>query len=414
VAALVATGGLLDVAEEGDEIEIVLSRTPFYAEGGGQLGDHGVITTPSGRLRVVDTVSPLQDLTVHRAVVTAGEVRPGQEAHAVIDGRRRASIARGHTATHILHATLKELLGDHAAQAGSAIDAGRFRFDFPHFEAVHRDQIDELEQRVNTRISADPEVTTAVVSQEEARGAGAVALFGEKYGENVRVVRIGEFSQELCGGTHVGHTSEVGLFTVLTEGSIAANLRRIEAVTGPEAFVHLSKERMLAQQVAGMLKVTTDELPERVEALLERVRAAEKEIARARQDSLMAVAGGLIERAQRVEGVALLAEVVEGAERDGLKALAQDLRNRLGDSVVVLGTSTSQGAAQMVAAVSPDLVGRGLTARDVLQPGARVVGGGAGGKGDVAQAGGREGAKLAEALELSRRTAAELVTTLVG
>ena len=414
VAALVATGGLLDVAEEGDEIEIVLSRTPFYAEGGGQLGDHGVITTPSGRLRVVDTVSPLQDLTVHRAVVTAGEVRPGQDAHAVIDTERRASIARGHTATHILHATLKELLGDHAAQAGSAIDAGRFRFDFPHFEAVGRDQIDELEQQVNTRISTDPEITTAVMSQEEARRAGAVALFGEKYGENVRVVRIGDFSQELCGGTHVGHTSEVGLFTVLTEGSIAANLRRIEAVTGPEAFVHLSKERMLAQQVAGMLKVSTDELPERVESLLERVRTVEKELVKARQDSLMAGAGGLVERAHRVEGVALLAEVVEGADRDGLKVLATDLRNRLGNSVVVLGTSTTEGAAQMVAAVSPELVGRGLTARDVLHPGARVVGGGAGGKGDIAQAGGREGAKLTDALETSRRTAAELVSSLMS
>ena len=412
LSVLIGPGGLRDVAEEGDEVEVVLSRTPFYAEGGGQLGDHGVITTPSGRLRVVDTVSPLQDLTVHRAVVDAGEVRPGQEAHAVIDLARRSSIMRGHTATHIVHATLKELLGDHAAQAGSAIDAGRFRFDFPHFESVHSDQIAELEERVNTRIATDPPVTTDIMSQEEARAAGATALFGEKYGERVRVVRIGDFSQELCGGTHVGHTSEVGLFTVLSEGSIAANLRRIEALTGPEAFAHLAKERMIAQQVAGMLKVSTDELPERIAALLDRLRSAEKDVARARQDAVMASASGLIDRAERVDGVAVLAEALPGAERDALKALAQDLRNRLGDAVVVLGTATPDGAAQMVAALSPELVARGATARDVLQPGARIVGGGAGGKGDVAQAGGREGAKLAEALEACRRTARELVAAL--
>ena len=414
ISALIAPGGLLEVAEEGDEVEVVLGRTPFYAEGGGQLGDHGVITTPTGRLRVLDTVEPLQGFTVHRAVVDAGEVRPRQDALAVIDVDRRASITRGHTATHILHATLKELLGDHAAQAGSAIDAGRFRFDFPHFEAVHRDQIAELEEKVNRRIAADPAVATQVMTQEEARATGATALFGEKYGEHVRVVRIGDFSLELCGGTHVDHTNEVGLFTVLSEGSIAANLRRIEAVTGPEAFTHLSAERMVAQQVAALLKVSTDELPERVAALLERVRVAEKDAVRARQEAAMGAAAGLVDRAEHVEGVAVLAESLDGVERDGLKALAQDLRNRMGKAVVILGTATPDGAAMMVAALSPELAARGLTARDVLQPGARLVGGGAGGKGDVAQAGGRDGAKLADALDASRRTARELLATLVG
>ncbi|HVM15142.1 MAG TPA: alanine--tRNA ligase, partial [Egibacteraceae bacterium] len=376
VGALVRPGGVIEHAEEGDEVEVVLPTTPFYAEGGGQLGDHGTITTDTGRIEVIDTVQPLTGLIVHRARVAAGEVRAGQEAHARIDTARRASIRRGHTATHILHATLKDVVGEHAAQAGSAIDAGRFRFDFPHFDAITRDQIAELEERVNLRIAADPPVHTLETSQEEARRMGAIALFGEKYGEQVRVVEIGDFSRELCGGTHVGHAAEVGMFTVLTEGSIAANLRRIEAVTGPEAFTYLSRERLIADEVARMLKVSTDEIPGRVAELMERLRAAEKEMARVRVQALMARAGSLLEAAEPVDGARVLASVVEGADRDSLKALATDLRNRLGSGVVILGSATEDGKAQLFAAVTPDLAGR-IAARTVLEPGARVVGGGA-------------------------------------
>ena len=411
LAALLTPGGLTDTAEEGDELEVVLPRTPFYAEGGGQLGDHGLISTDTGRLEVVDTQAPVQGLTVHRARVVAGEVLTGQDAYAEIDLFRRASITRGHTATHVLHATLKEVVGDHAAQAGSAIDAGRFRFDFPHFEAVSRDQLAAVEELVNQRIAADPEISVTVTSQAEARQMGAIALFGEKYGEHVRVVQIGDFSRELCGGTHVTHTGEVGLFTILSEGSIAANLRRIEAVTGPEAFGYLSRERLVAEQVAQLLKVGTDEVIDRVAALLERVRVAEREAAAARQQALMAASTGLLRDAEHVDGVGVLAAAVEDADREALKALALDLRNRLGEAVVVLGSRTPDGKAQLVAAVSAGLTGRGVQARDILQPGARIVGGGAGGRGEVAQAGGREGAKLSDAIDACRRTARELVAT---
>jgi alanyl-tRNA synthetase len=409
LAALVSPDGLLEAAEEGEELEVVLPRTPFYAEGGGQLGDHGVIETPTGRIEVVDTVSPLTGLIVHRGRVVAGEVRPGQDVHAAIDTARRRSIARGHTATHILHATLREVLGDHAAQAGSAIDAGRFRFDFPHFEAVHGEQVAEVEERVNDRIAADPEISTVETTQEEARAMGATALFGEKYGERVRVVRIGDFSAELCGGTHVHRTPEVGIFSILSEGSIAANQRRIEAVTGPEAFAHLTRERMVAEQVARMLKVGTDEVVERVTGLVERLRAMEKELARARSDALLASAGRLLAEAEAVGDAKVVAASVEGADRDGLKELALDLRNRLGRGVVVLGAPAADGKALMVAAVSSDLVDGGLNAADVLRPGAQVMGGGAGGRGDVAQAGGRDGGKLGEALQASRAAARELL-----
>jgi alanyl-tRNA synthetase len=409
LGAIVVPGGLIETAEEGDEVEVVMPRTPFYAEGGGQLGDHGLIETDTGRIQVLDTVSPVQGLIVHRGRVVAGEVRAGQDARAEIDRGRRAAITRGHTATHILHATLKEVLGDHAAQAGSAIDAGRFRFDFPHFEPVSGEQVAEVEERVNARIAADPQIQTVETSQEEARRMGATALFGEKYGERVRVVRIGDFSTELCGGTHVDRTTEVGLFTVLSEGSIAANQRRIEAVTGPEAFAHLSRERMVAEQVARMLKVGTDEVVDRIQHLMHRLRATEKELIRARQAALLASADQLVAQAEHVEGAKVIAATVEGADRDGLKTLALDLRNRIGRGVVVLGAPAEEGKALMVAAVSTDLVDVGINAADVLRPGAQVVGGGAGGKGDVAQAGGRDGSKLAEAVATSRGTARDLL-----
>jgi alanyl-tRNA synthetase len=411
LAGIVTPAGLTDAAEEGDEVEVVLDRTPFYAEGGGQLADHGRITTDTGRLWVIDTVSPVEGLIVHRARVEAGEVRAGQNAHAEIDRARRASITRGHTATHILHATVKNLLGEHAAQAGSAIDAGRFRFDFPHFEAVGRDRVAEIERTVNARIAEDPEVRTVETTQEEARAMGAIALFGEKYGERVRVVEINGYSRELCGGTHVGRTGEVGIFTILSEGSIAANLRRIEAVTGPEAFQFLSRERLVAEEVARLLKVTSDEVVERVAGLMDRLRAAERELARVRQDSLLASAGRLLQSAEAVDGARIVAQVVDGADREGLKTLATDLRNRLGSGVVVLGSATPDGKAQLFAAVSGDIRDRGIEAREILQPGARLVGGGAGGKGEVAQAGGRDGSRVAEAVEAARHTARELLST---
>jgi alanyl-tRNA synthetase len=412
VAALLDRAGTVDRAQEGDEVEVVLPVTPFYAEGGGQLGDHGVIETPTGRLLVVDTIEPLDGLIVHRARVDAGEVEVGQDAHARIDRERRAAITRGHTATHILHATLKDELGKHAAQAGSAIDAGRFRFDFPHFSAVSADQLQQVEARVNQRIAESPHITTEIMSQADARRVGATALFGEKYGEVVRVVRIGDFSVELCGGTHVHSTPDIGVFSILSEGSIAANLRRIEALTGPEALAHLSRERLVAEQVAQMLKVSPDEVVERVAGLIDRLRAAEKEVVRVRQQALLAAAGSLTEGAERVNSAQVLAAAVQGADRDGLKTLALDLRQRLGESVVVLGDVTDDGKAQLVAAVSAGLVARGIEAREILQPGARVVGGGAGGRGEVAQAGGREGGALTEALDVCRRTARELVGSL--
>ncbi|CAN5731550.1 alanine--tRNA ligase [soil metagenome] len=398
IAALIAGDELIDRAQEGDTVQVVLRRTPFYAEGGGQLGDHGIITTDGGRIQVTDTTAPVEGLIVHHGRVTAGEVGTDDDAAAEIDHARRSSIRRGHTATHILHATLKEMVGDHAAQAGSAIDQGHFRFDFPHFESVSRDQLQQLEGLVNDRIAANPTVLTREMNQDQARTAGATALFGEKYGDTVRVVTIDEYSMELCGGTHVGSAGQVGLFSVLSEGSIANNVRRIEAVTGPEAFDHLSKERLVAEQVAQLLKVPSAEAPARVEELLSRVRTIEKELAGVRQDAVLAQADALLSSAQAVGDARVVAGLIAGADHDALRALALDLKNRIDRGAVVLGTAKADGKAQMIAALTDDLVQAGIQAADVLRPGATIVGGGAGGKGNVAQAGGKDGSKIADAV----------------
>ncbi|MGI9018308.1 MAG: alanine--tRNA ligase [Euzebya sp.] len=410
ITAMIVGGEVAPRAEEGDEVQVILGRTPFYAEGGGQLGDHGVITTPSGRIQVSDTTAPAEGLIVHHGRVVAGEVASGEEAQAEIDHARRQSIRRGHTATHILHATLKEMVGDHAAQAGSAIDQGHFRFDFPHFEAISRDQLAELEGLVNDRIARNPAVVTREMNQEEARAAGATALFGEKYGDTVRVVTIDDYSMELCGGTHVGSTGQVGLFTVLSEGSIANNVRRIEALTGPEAFGHLSKERLVAESVGRLLKVPTDQVPGRVEELLSRVREVEKQLTQTRRDAVMGQADALMAAAEAIGEHLLVAGVVGAADHDALRGLALDLRNRIGRGVVVLGSVKEDGKAQLIAALSPDLVQAGTNAADVLRPGAKAVGGGAGGKGDVAQAGGKDGSRIAEAVQASAAEARSLLS----
>jgi alanyl-tRNA synthetase len=241
LGAIVTPGGLQHAAGEGEEVEVVLPRTPFYAEGGGQIGDVGVLETPTGRLEVLTTVEAIEGLTVHRARVVAGEVRQGQPVEARVDPTKRVATARSHSATHVLHATIKEVLGEHAQQAGSHVEPGRLRFDFPHFESVSRDRLEDIESTINARVLRDPHVQTEVMSLDDARRAGAVANFGDKYGQVVRVVTIGDFSKELCGGTHVPSGATIGTITIVREESIGSNTRRIEALTGQDAFRFLSR-----------------------------------------------------------------------------------------------------------------------------------------------------------------------------
>jgi alanyl-tRNA synthetase len=399
--AMVTAGGLIEAASEGDEVEVVLSRSPFYAEGGGQVGDRGIIETATGRLEVLDTQEVLGGLRVHRARVVAGEVVAGIDASARVDGEVRAATGRSHSATHVLHATIKELVGDHAQQAGSLVQPGRLRFDFPHFSALGGDTVQALEELVNARVLADPTVATEVMGIDDARRAGAVANFGDKYGQVVRVVSIGDFSKELCGGTHVASGASIGTVTIVREESVGSNTRRIEALTGSDAVAFLTRERMVAEEIARLVDVPTSDALVRVQDLIARLRAAEKALARLRTADLAGRARALADAATRVDGVAVVVERADGLGPDDLRTLAAEVRGAIGTGAIVVVGAANDGKAQLIATVSGDLVGRGVSARSVLAEAAKAVGGGAGGGDDLAQAGGRDATRLDEALRIA-------------
>jgi alanyl-tRNA synthetase len=302
------------------------------------------------------------------------------------------------------------VLGEHAQQAGSLVTPGRLRFDFPHFESVSTEQLQLIERTINDRVLRDPHVHTEIMALDEARAAGAVANFGDKYGQEVRVVTIGDFSKELCGGTHVPSGATIGTITIVREESIGSNTRRVEALTGEDALTYLGRERLVAEEIARLLDAPTDQAVARVTQLLERLKAAEKELATARGTSLSQEATRLAAAASREDGLAIVTHRVDGVAMDDLRRLATETRGNLGTrAVVVVGTATDDGKAQLICAVTADLADAGVEARPILQPAAQLVGGGAGGRGDLAQAGGKQGAKLDEALALAAAGAREAV-----
>jgi len=411
ILGLLRDGEELAAAGEGDQVELILDRTPFYAEGGGQVGDTGLVRTGDGAvLQVTDTRPGLEGFHVHSARVVSGEPRVGDQVHAEVDADRREAVTRSHTATHTLHWALRDQLGQHARQQGSLVDAGRLRFDFAHFQAVPAERLAEIEAAVNRQLLADPDVRIWHGSLAEAEAAGAISLFGEKYGSVVRVVDVGDFSRELCGGTHVGHGSQVGPVHVLGEASIGANLRRIEALTGLEALHYLDRERQLLAEVAALLKTRPEDAPDQLRRRLEALAAAQRELERLRVAGLERLAGELAGRVTTEAGGWLVAERVPEAGADDLRRIASAVRNRVGPGpgVVVLGSDV-QGKAAMVALLTSDLVASGAAATDVLARAAKAVGGGAGGKGDLASAGGRDPSRLEEALGIARADAAGLL-----
>jgi alanyl-tRNA synthetase len=412
ILGLLRDGEELAAAGEGDQVELILDRTPFYAEGGGQVGDTGLVRTAGGAvLQVTDTRPGLEGFHVHTARVVSGEPRVDEPVEAEVDAARRQAVTRSHTATHTLHWALRDQLGEHARQQGSLVDAGRLRFDFAHFQAVPAERLAEIEAAVNRQLLADPDVTVWHGSLAEAEAAGALSLFGERYGSVVRVVEVGDFSRELCGGTHVGHGSQVGPVHVLGEASIGANLRRIEALTGLEALHYLDRERQLLAEVAALLKTRPEDAPEQLRRRLDALATAQRELERLRVAGLERQAADLAGRVAREAGGWLVAERVPGAGADDLRRIASAVRDRVGDGpgVVVLG-SEANGKAAMVALLTSDLAGAGAAARDVLARAAKAVGGGAGGKGDLASAGGRDPSKLEEALGIARADALGLLT----
>jgi alanyl-tRNA synthetase len=399
VRGLLVDGASAPAARQGDQVELVLDRTPFYAEGGGQLADTGVIEFAGGaRAEVDDVQQPLPGLIVHKARVVEGEVVLDDAAHARIDLDRRRAISRAHTATHMVHKAFREALGETATQAGSENAPGRFRFDFANPSAVPSSVLADVEARVNAVLVDDLTVSAEVMSQAEAVASGAMALFGEKYGDRVRVVSVGDWARELSGGTHTARTGHLGVVKLLGESSIGAGTRRVEALVGADAYKFLAREAVLVSQLAEQLKAPREELPDRVEALVARLRDAEKELEKLRADQVLAAARGLAAGAVDVGGVGVVVQqVADGVSADDLRKLALDVRGRLTGTAVVLLSVTS-GRPLVVAAVDDAGRGRGLKAGQLVGVAARALGGGGGGRGDIAQGGGTKPESTGDAL----------------
>ena len=411
VLGLLSDGATTASAIEGSDVELVLDRSPFYAEAGGQIGDTGTLRTADGTLlRITDTRYGLEGFRIHSARVLEGEIRTGATGEATVDASRRKGLTRSHSATHILHAVVRAILGDHARQQGSLVEPDRLRFDFAHFSAVTPEQLARIEAAVNGHVLDDPAVRAWYADRAEAEEAGAIALFGEKYGDTVRIVDIGDFSRELCGGTHVTHGSQVGTFRLLGEGSVGSNLRRIEAFTGHGALRHQDTERRLLDEVAGLLGTRPKDAPGALRKRLDALATAQKQLTRLRDAELRSLAQQLATSARPVTGGRIIAEKVTGIGPDELLTLATTTADLLsgGHAVVVLG-SQHEGKALLASAITRSLHGTGTQASKILESAARSVGGGAGGKGAVASAGGRRVEALDEALTVAAHEAARVL-----
>ena len=391
ILGLLVNGAPVPVAGAGTEVDVVLDRTPFYAEGGGQLADSGTITADGGVVAVSDVQTPLPGLIVHRGRVTSGEVRASAPAFAEIDVERRRALSRSHTATHLVHRALRDALGESAAQAGSENAPGRLRFDFTAPGAVPLSVLRDAEDVVNEVLVNDLDVRAFYTSQEEAREIGALALFGEKYGDRVRVVEVGDYSRELCGGTHVARSGQLGLIKVLGEASIGSGVRRIEALVGIDAFRFLARESTLVSQLSEQFKTPREQLPERISAVVNRLRDADRELQRLRAARLLESAGEIAAGAEDINGIALVAHrAPDGTEPDDIRRLALDVRGRVPRErpavAAVIGVPADKPV--VVIAVNEAARGSGLSAGSLVGTAARALGGNGGGKPDVAQGGG--------------------------
>jgi alanyl-tRNA synthetase len=420
VTGLLVGGAPVAAAGAGTEVDVVLDRTPFYAEGGGQLADAGLITARGGgagdgaRVEIIDVQSPVAGLIVHRGRVTSGEIAVGAAVYPEIDVERRRAISRSHTATHLVHRAFRGALGESAAQAGSENSPGRFRFDFTAAGAVPPSVLRDCEDEVNQVLITDTDVRAFHTSIDEARAMGALALFGEKYGERVRVVEVGDYSRELCGGTHVARSGQLGLIKILGESSIGSGVRRVEALVGMDAFRFLARENVLVSQLTEQLKAPREELPERIAGLVTRLREAERDLQRMQSSQLLGAGAELATRPEDVSGAAFVGhQVPDGTTADGIRKLALDLRGRLPAQrpgvVVVAGIPADRPI--VVVTVNDAARKAGLTAGVLVLPAAERLGGRGGGKDDIAQGG---GAPLGDAAQAAIQQAFDAVRAVVG
>ena len=400
LTGIVVEGVGVSNAVQGEDVEIVLNRTPFYAEGGGQLADGGRIIVGNGAIVEIDDVqSPVPGLSIHRGRVISGSIEVGSEALAEIDVERRHAISRAHTATHMVHKAFREILGETATQAGSENSPGRFRFDFPATGSVPATVLEAVESRVNTLLLDNLEVTAESMSQAKAKELGAMALFGEKYGDVVRVVSVGDWARELCGGTHVARSGQLGVVKLLGESSIGAGVRRVEALVGVDAYKFLAREHLLLNSLTDLIKGSrTEELPERISDLLNKMKEIEKELAIVRSAQALSQVGDLAKSAQVINGTSYISSVLgDGVSGDDLRKIALDLRSREANSVVAL-ISSNDSKPVLVVATSDQARANGNKAGALVKIGSTVLGGGGGGKDDFAQGGGTDSSKAMDAL----------------
>jgi len=405
ILSLIRDGEVIDSVREGEESEVILDRSPFYAEAGGQVGDRGIIENERFQADVVDTRIPVANLRVHQIRVLHGAVATGDEVNCSVDSDLRRSTAGNHTATHLLHAALREVLGEHVKQAGSLVAPDRLRFDFIHYKALSDWEIRQIEEIVNQKIRENLQLNTQLCDLEEAIRGGATALFGEKYDEKVRVVSIDDFSRELCGGTHVERTGDIALFKIVSESSIAAGVRRIEAVTGQKAVERFLESEELLDRLAAKLQVGRSQVLDSIEKLSSELKSVSRDISRLQLETARQEGRKALAEAREIRGVRIAARSIPNLDRETLRQVAEELKNRIGSGVVILG-SENNGKASLVVMVTADLTGR-IRANEIIRPIARVVGGGGGGRSDLAEAGGKDPSAMNAALEESYRVVEE-------
>lgn len=397
IIAIVVEGELAQSAPAGASVQVILDRTPFYAESGGQVSDKGTLVSASAKADVQDMYKAPNGQHVHVIAVTAGNLSVGDVVTATVEAAERQDIVKNHTATHLMHKALKEVLGGHANQAGSLVSADRLRFDFSHFSAVTPEELQEVERRVNAQIWANTVVEISSKSIDEAKAMGAMALFGEKYGDVVRVVQVGEYSLELCGGCHVQSTSQIGVFKIVSEAGIGSGIRRIEAVTGRNAYAYLEQQFDTLKQAAGLVKANVADVPKRIEALQAQLKEVERENDSLKSKLSRIEAASLTDAVRQVGDVSVLTAQVDAGDMDALRQIADDMKTKLASGIIVLG-SAAEGKVNLVVSVSADLVAKGHHAGKLIKEVATICGGGGGGRPDMAQAGGKNPERLADAL----------------
>ena len=402
VIAITKDDKLVNEAAEGDKCEIFLEKTPFYAEKGGQMGDKGVITSTSKNdllVEIFDTQAPIEGLIAHFAEISKGEIKVGQEVLARVDSLQRKAIARNHTATHLLHGALRDVLGDHVKQSGSSVNNHHLRFDFNHFAPLTMEELEKIENLVNEKILDELKVETKISTFDKAKEMGAIALFGEKYGEQVRVVKIGEFSLELCGGTHLNSTSNIGLFKILNEEGIGSGIRRIEAVTGFGALKYIKEKEGIIKEVSDKLQTIPSEIPLKINQIIDDANHMKKKIKIIRNKLAHYEVDKLLFKKKVIKGVNIISLKVEAEDNDDLRNWGDLIKDKIKSGIVVLGTELDNGKVALLAMVTDDLAEKGYHAGNIIKDIASIVGGKGGGKKTMAQAGGSKADKLNQALE---------------